>query len=83
MEEKTVHERILMLQLWVQLEILAIVAGKCLINNYVVSFAALFLEREEGIYRKSRINAKLVKDVLKCLKKSDVFDSMSVMMQMI
>lgn len=83
MEEKTVHERILMLQLWVQSEILAIVAGKCLINNYVVSSAALFLEREEGIYRKSRINAKLVKDVLKCLKKSDVFDSMSVMMQMI
>lgn len=66
-----------------QSEILDIVAGKCLTKSDVVSSAALSLEREEGIYRKFRINAKLVKDVLKYLKKSDIFDSMSVMMPMI
>lgn len=49
----------------------------------MVSSAALSLEREEGIYRKRSINAKLGKDVLKCLKKSDIFDSMSATMQMI
>lgn len=42
---------------------------------------ALSLEREEGINRKYRENGKLVKDVLKCLNNSDIFDTMSVMMQ--
>lgn len=55
-----------------------IVAGKRLINSDVVSFAALSLERQEGIYRKFRINATLMKDVLKLLEKSDIFDSMNV-----
>lgn len=66
-----------------QSEILDIVAEKCLINSDVISSAALSLEREEGIYRKFRINAMLLKDVLKYLRKSDIFDGMSVMMQII
>lgn len=45
--------------------------------------AALSLERVKGIYSKFRINNKFVKDLSKPLKKSDTFDSMSGMMQMI
>lgn len=36
---------------------------------------ALSLEREEGMHRKYRENSKLVKDVLKCLNNSDLFDT--------
>jgi len=65
-----------------QSEILDIVVGKCLVNIDVLWAGAFLLEREKGIYRKFRINTKLVKEVLKCLKRSDMFDNMSVMMQM-
>lgn len=34
-----------------------------------------------GIYRKFRVNGKLVKDVLKCLNNSGIFNTMSVMIQ--
>lgn len=64
-------------------EILDIVPGKCLIKSDAVSSAALSLKREEGIHSKFMKNTKFVKDILKCLKKLDTFDSMSVIMQMI